>query len=121
MVPGVLVSRVDQNAYAVSIRGFNRQFASNKLLVMIDGRKIVSPDTLGVRWQNQDTLMEDIDRIEVIRGPGSAIWGSNSVNGVINIITKTARETQGTLLAGGTGTDARKSPERTTAPSKNRG
>jgi len=105
MVPGVLVSRVDQNSYAVSIRGFNRQFASNKLLVMIDGRKIVSPDTLGVRWQNQDTLMEDIDRIEVIRGPGSAIWGSNSVNGVINIITKTARETQGTLLAGGTGTE----------------
>ena len=105
VVPGVLVSRVDQNSYAVSIRGFNRQFASNKLLVMIDGRKIVSPDTLGVRWQNQDTLMEDIDRIEVIRGPGSVIWGSNSVAGVIHIITKSAEQTQGVLLSGGGGTE----------------
>jgi iron complex outermembrane receptor protein len=105
MVPGLLVARVDQNRYAISSRGFNRQSISNKLLVLIDGRSVYSPEISGVRWLVQDTMLEDIERIEVIRGPGAALWGSNAVNGVINIITKTARETQGTLLAGGTGTE----------------
>ena len=105
MVPGLLVARTDQNRYAISSRGFNRQTISNKLLVLIDGRSVYSPDISGVRWVVQDTLLEDIERIEVIRGPGAALWGSNAVSGVINIITKNARETQGTLLAGGAGTE----------------
>jgi len=107
MVPGLLVARTDQNNYAISSRGFSRQTAANKLLVLIDGRAIYTPGNSGVRWVVHDTLLEDIERIEVIRGPGAALWGSNAVNGVINIITKTARETQGTLLAGGTGTEER--------------
>ncbi len=105
MVPGLLVAKVDQNNYAISSRGFNRQTTSNKLLVLIDGRTVYGPGVSGVRWVVQDTMLEDIDRIEVIRGPGAALWGSNAVNGVINIITKTSRETQGTLLAGGAGTE----------------
>ena len=89
IVPGLLVSKIDQNQYAVSARGFNSQFGSNKLLVLMDGRTIYNPSFAGVIWAAQDTMMEDIDRIEVIRGPGAALWGSNAVAGVINIITRT--------------------------------
>jgi iron complex outermembrane receptor protein len=106
MVPGVLVSKINQNRYAVSVRGFNRRF-SDKLLVLIDGRTVYSPSDSGVFWIGQDTVLEDIDRIEVIRGPGAALWGSNAVAGVINITTKSANETQGVMLAGGAGTEER--------------
>ncbi len=105
IVPGLLVSKIDQNQYAVSARGFNSQFGSNKLLVLMDGRTIYNPSFAGVIWAAQDTMMEDIDRIEVIRGPGAALWGSNAVAGVINIITKHSSKTQGTLLSGGAGTE----------------
>ncbi len=102
MVPGVQVARISATEWAVNIRGLNELF-SNKLLVLIDGRSIYTNVFSGVFWDVRDTVLEDIDRIEVIRGPGASIWGSNAVNGVINIITKSARITQGgelTALAG---------------------
>jgi iron complex outermembrane recepter protein len=105
MVPGVLVSKLNQNRYAISIRGFNQRLGSDKLLVLMDGRSIYSPVQAGVFWIGQDTVLEDIERIEVIRGPGAALWGSNAVAGVINIITKSAGKTQGGLVAGGVGTE----------------
>jgi len=102
MVPGVDVARVNGNSWAVSARGSNGQFA-NKLLVMIDGRSVYTPLFSGVFWDVQDTLLEDIDRIEVIRGPGGTLWGANAVNGIINIITKHSIDTQGALLSLGGG------------------
>jgi len=106
MAPGVQVARIDANKWAVTIRGLNGRFA-NKLLVLMDGRSLYSPLFAGVYWEVQDTALEDIDRIEVIRGPGAALWGANAVNGVINIITKSADATQGGLLSAGGGTAAR--------------
>lgn len=106
MVPGVEVARIDANKWAVSIRGFNVRFSS-KVLVLIDGRSVYSPLFAGVFWQAQDVVLEDVERIEVIRGPSAAIWGANATNGVINIITKSARDTQGVLLSGGAGTQER--------------
>lgn len=94
VVPGLQVARIDANRWAISIRGFRQEF-SNKLLVMIDGRSIYTPLFGGVVWSEQNFAVEDIDRIEVIRGPGGTIWGANAVNGVINIISKKAAETQG--------------------------
>jgi iron complex outermembrane receptor protein len=104
MAPGLDVARIDGNKWAISARGFNGRFA-NKLLVLIDGRSIYAPQTSGVYWEVQDLLLEDIERIEVLRGPGGALWGANAVNGVINIITKRARETQGGLVTAGGGTE----------------
>lgn len=103
LVPGVQVARSNSHTWAISIRGFNRQF-SNKLLVMIDGRTVYTPLFSGVFWDVQDYVLEDIDRIEVIRGPGGTLWGANAVNGVINIITKEARKTQGVLTTATVGT-----------------
>ncbi len=94
MVPGLQVAQIDANKWAISSRGFNGRFANN-LLVLIDGRSVYTPLFAGVFWDAQDTLLEDVDRIEVIRGPGATIWGANAVNGVINVITKRADETQG--------------------------
>jgi iron complex outermembrane recepter protein len=102
MVPGVQVASIDGNSWAVSIRGFNGTFA-NKLLVMIDGRSVYTPLHGGVFWDVQDTMLENIERIEVIRGSGSTMWGANAVNGVINIITKNAQDTKGGLVTGLTG------------------
>jgi iron complex outermembrane recepter protein len=102
IVPGLDVARINGNIWAITARGSNGQFA-NKLLVMIDGRSVYTPLFSGVYWDVQDTLLEDIDRIEVIRGPGGTLWGANAVNGVINIITKHAIETQGTLISAGAG------------------
>ncbi|MBL9168767.1 MAG: TonB-dependent receptor [Verrucomicrobiales bacterium] len=102
MVPGLNVARIDQHQWAISSRGFNDQYA-NKLLVMIDGRTVYSPTFAGVYWDAQNPILEDLERIEVIRGPGATLWGANAVNGVINIITRSAKETQGTLLSTGFG------------------
>jgi iron complex outermembrane recepter protein len=104
MVPGVDVARVDHNNWAVSIRGFNGVFA-NKVLVLIDGRSVYHPAFSGVLWSAQEVPLEDIERIEVIRGPGGTVWGANAMNGVINIITKSADVTRGGLLITGAGTD----------------
>jgi iron complex outermembrane receptor protein len=98
LVPGVQVARVNGNKWAISARGFNGEY-SNKLLVMIDGRIIYTPLFSGVLWDVQDYVIEDIDRIEVVRGPGGTIWGANAVNGVINIITKSAVQTQGAYVS----------------------
>jgi iron complex outermembrane receptor protein len=102
LAPGVHVARITATDWAVNIRGLNDEFANN-LLVLIDGRSVYSHLFSGVFWDVQDTVMEDIDRIEVIRGPGAAVWGANAVNGVINIITKNAKKTQGTeaVILGG--------------------
>jgi len=94
LAPGLQVAKMDGNKWAISSRGFNNQFA-NKLLVLMDGRSIYTSSFSGVYWEDQNTNLEDIDRIEVIRGPGATIWGANAVNGVINIITKSAHATQG--------------------------
>lgn len=102
MVPGVQVAQIDANKWAVSIRGFNGRFA-NKLLVQIDGRSVYNPLFGGVFWDAQGILMEDVERIEVVRGPGGAVWGDNAVNGVVNIVTRPASETRGTFVEGGGG------------------
>ena len=104
LAPGVNVARLANNRWAVSVRGFNSRF-SNKLLVLMDGRSMYSHLFSGVLWEVEDTLLEDIERIEVIRGPGAAMWGANAVNGVINIITRRARDTQGSLLVAGAGSE----------------
>jgi iron complex outermembrane receptor protein len=94
LAPGVNVARMGSNTWAISARGFNRQF-SNKLLVLFDGRSVYTPLFSGVYWDSQDYVLEDIERIEIVRGPGGTLWGANAVNGVINIITKKAKDTQG--------------------------
>ncbi|MBL3619563.1 MAG: TonB-dependent receptor, partial [gamma proteobacterium endosymbiont of Lamellibrachia anaximandri] len=104
LAPGIQVAKMDGNKWAISSRGFNAQFA-NKLLVLIDGRSVYTPSYSGVYWEVQDTVLQDIDRIEVIRGPGATVWGANAVNGVVNIITKQASETQGGLLVVGAGNE----------------
>lgn len=106
MVPGVSVARIDANKWAVSARGFNGRFA-NKLLVLVDGRTVYSPGFSGVYWEARDVMLEDVARIEVIRGPGAALWGANAVNGVINIITRHAADTQGALVSARYGDEER--------------
>ncbi len=106
LVPGVQVAQIDANKWAVSVRGFNGRYA-NKLLVLIDGRSVYTPVFSGVFWEREGVFLEDIDRIEVIRGPGAALWGANAVNGVINIITKPASKTQGGLVTAHVGTEER--------------
>lgn len=106
-VPGLDVAHIDANKWAISSRGFNGLFA-NKLLVQIDGRSVYTPLFSGVFWEAQDVLLEDVARIEVVRGPGATLWGANAVNGIINIVTERAQDTQGWLVATGTGTKERK-------------
>lgn len=106
MAPGVEVARINSNQWAIGIRGFTSRL-SRSILVMIDGRSVYNPLFAGVYWDVQDLLLEDIERIEVIRGPGGVIWGANAVNGVINIITKHSKETQGGLVTLGAGTEER--------------
>jgi iron complex outermembrane recepter protein len=102
LVPGIEVAQIDNTNWAISIRGAN-SISSNKLLVLIDGRSVYYPTYSNVFWDVQDTVLEDIDRIEVIRGPGASLWGANAVNGVINIVTKRAEDTQGALVSAGGG------------------
>jgi len=106
LAPNLTVARADNNQYAISARGFNNVLA-NKLLVLLDGRTLYTPLFSGVFWEAQDFAMDDIDRIEVISGPGATLWGANAVNGVINIITLPASRTQGTLVRAVAGTDER--------------
>ena len=102
MVPGMDVAQIDANTWAVSARGLNGEF-SNELLVMIDGRTVYVPTFGGVLWDVLDMPLDDIERIEVIRGPGGTVWGANAVNGVVNIITKKAADTHGGLIVAGAG------------------
>jgi iron complex outermembrane recepter protein len=106
LAPNLQVAQVNSSTWAISARGFNATTA-NKLLVLIDGRSVYTPLFSGVFWDVQNVMLEDIDRIEVISGPGATLWGANAVNGVINVITKSARDTQGVLLSGGGGSHLR--------------
>ncbi|MEP7310637.1 MAG: TonB-dependent receptor [Acidobacteriota bacterium] len=97
MVPGVQVAQINSNKWAVTVRGFNGLYA-DKLLVLVDGRSLYNRIFAGVFWDAEDLMLDDVDRIEVIRGPGAALWGANAVNGVINIVTKATTETQGGVV-----------------------
>jgi iron complex outermembrane recepter protein len=103
MVPGMNIAKIDSNTWAVSARGFNGRFA-NALLVRIDGRDVYDPLFGGTFWDVQEVVLEDVERIEVIRGPGASVWGANAVNGVINIITKNAKDTNGVYVESIAGT-----------------
>ncbi len=103
MVPGLSVEKIDSSKWSVTVRGFGGRFAS-KLLVRIDGRDVYTPLFGGTFWDVQDVLLEDVEQIEVIRGPGATVWGANAVNGVINIITKSAADTKGAYVETGGGT-----------------
>ena len=102
LAPNLQVARADANQYAVTARGFGNVLA-NKLLVMIDGRTVYSPLFSGVFWETRDVMLEDVERIEVVSGPGTTLWGTNAVNGVINVVTRNASATQGALIAAGGG------------------
>ena len=102
LAPNLQVAQIDSRQWAVTARGFNTT-TSDKLLVLIDGRTVYTPLFSGVYYDVQNVMLEDVDRIEVISGPGAALWGANAVNGVINVISKSARDTQGTLVSGGAG------------------
>lgn len=105
-VPGIDVAKIDANKWAITSRGFNSRFA-NKLLVLIDGRSVYTPLFAGVYWDNQDVVLQDVERIEVVRGPGGTLWGANAVNGVINIITRSASDTQGDMVSVTAGNEVR--------------
>jgi len=102
LAPNLQVARTSASTYAISSRGFNNSIG-NKLLVLIDGRTVYTPLFSGVFWDQQDVMLEDVERIEVISGPGGTLWGANAMNGVINVITRTASDSQGTLVAAGVG------------------
>lgn len=104
LAPGVEVARIDANKWSVGIRGFGSRL-TRSVLVLMDGRTVYTPLFDGTYWEVQDTLMDDIDRIEVIRGPGGTIWGPNAVDGVINIITKDTKDTRGMLVSAGGGNE----------------
>jgi iron complex outermembrane receptor protein len=103
LVPGVQVAQINSNKWAVSVRGFNGLY-SNKLLVLIDGRSVYNPLFATAFWDTEDLMLEDVDRIEVIRGPGASVWGANAMNGVINILTKASADTTGGLVRTSAGT-----------------
>ena len=102
LAPNLDIARADASQYAISARGFN-SVTANRMLVLIDGRAVYSPLFSGVFWDAQDVMLEDVERIEVISGPGTTLWGANAVNGVINVITRGAQETQGALVGAGGG------------------
>ncbi len=111
LAPNLLVARADANQWAISARGFNSVLA-NKMLVLVDGRTVYSPLFSGVFWEVQDVLLEDVERIEVISGPGGTLWGTNAVDGVINIITRLPQDTQGLLIGATDGNTARSTEAR---------
>jgi len=102
LAPNLQVARIDAGQYAITARGFNNAIG-NKLLVLIDGRTVYTPFFSGVFWDQQDVMLEDVERIEVISGPGAVLWGANAVNGVINVITRSSADTLGTLAVAGGG------------------
>ena len=102
LAPNLQVARTSASGYAISARGFNNAIG-NKLLVLIDGRAVYTPLFSGVFWDANGVILDDVERIEVISGPGATLWGANAVNGVINVITRPARDTQGVLLNAGAG------------------
>jgi iron complex outermembrane receptor protein len=102
MVPGIYVAQINANTWAITARSFNARF-SNELLVLLDGRSVYSPATGGVFWDVLDIPLEDVQRIEVIRGPGGSIWGANAVNGVVDIISRNASDTRGAMVSAGSG------------------
>src|SRR4051812_22796863 len=104
--PGLSVERYVGSSYAITARGFSTA-SVNKMQVLLDGRSLYTPLFSGVFWEIQDTLLDDLVRIEVVRGPGATLWGANAVNGVINIVSKNARDTQGVLISGGGGSNER--------------
>lgn len=104
LAPGMEVARINNSLWAVSARGFNSHF-SNKLLILIDGRSVYSQAFSGVHWDEQFPAIDDIQRIEIIRGPGASLWGANAVNGVINIVTYDSEQTQGTQFVVGSGNE----------------
>ena len=106
LVPGVIVGRIDGSRWAIGIRGFPDRLA-RAMLVMIDGRTVYSPLFAGTYWEVQDVLLEDVERIEVVRGPGGTLWGANAASGTINIITRHARDTRGGLITAGAGVEQR--------------
>ena len=106
LVPGMQVARIDANKWAISARGSNERFA-NKLLVQIDGRTVYTPAFSGVYWEELDVVLPYIERIEVIRGPGATLWRANAVNGIVNIVTQTASQTQGVLVQASFGDEDR--------------
>src|SRR5258706_482846 len=107
LAPHLQVAPGNADGYAISARGFNGS-AANKLLVLIDGRSVYTPLFSGVFWDVQDVMLEDVERIEVISGPGGTLWGVNAVNGVVNVITRSAKSTQGGLVAAGGGTPSKR-------------
>lgn len=104
LAPGLDIARIDGSKWSIGIRGFGSRL-SRSVLVLIDGRTVYTPLFAGTYWEVQDTMMDDIDRIEIIRGPGATIWGPNAVNGVINIITKNAKDTHGMLVSAAAGNE----------------
>ena len=106
MVPGTQIGQIDANKWSVTVRGFPGRFAT-KLLVLIDGRSVYTPLMSGVFWEAQHVDLDDVDRIEVIRGPGATLWGANAMNGVINIITRDASVSPGAVVQGSVGTEDR--------------
>src|SRR5271155_2706365 len=104
LAPGVEVARIDGSNWSIGIRGFGSDL-TRSVLVLIDGRTVYTPLFAGTNWDVQNVMMDDIDRIEVIRGPGGTIWGPNAVDGVINIITKNTKDTHGMLASAGGGND----------------
>ena len=104
MAPGMQVARIDAGKWAIGTRGFADRL-SRSMLVLIDGRAVYSPLFAGTYWETQHVMLEDIERVEVIRGPGGTLWGSNAVNGIINVITRSARETEGGLVSAAAGTE----------------
>ncbi len=105
LAPNLQVAQLNSYSWVIGARGFNGNFA-NKMLVMIDGRSAYTPLFAGVLWDVQNTVLEDVDRIEVVSGPGGSLWGANAVNGVINVITKDARDTQGTYVSTAAGSSS---------------
>ena len=106
MVPGVHVARINSNQWGVGIRGFTSRLARAQLAIL-DGRTLYNPLFAGTYWEAQDTILEDVERIEVVRGPGGTLWGANAVNGIVNIVTKDTRDTHGGFVSAGGGNEER--------------